>query len=57
MILCIVSCPASKIAYVLGTEDFFHRKRQKKGNMNKAARIERFNAWIGSKAPAAVAAA
>lgn len=49
--------PTHQIAYVLGTEDFFHRKRQEKGSMNKAARRDQFNAWISSKAPAAVAAA
>jgi hypothetical protein len=45
-----------QIAYVLGTEDFFHRKRGKKAAMDKAARQQRFGDWFSKQTPALAAA-
>jgi hypothetical protein len=45
---------AIQIAYVLGTEDFFHRKRARKATMDKAARMQRFAAFITQKAAASL---
>ena len=46
-----------QIAYVLGTEDFFHRKRKAQAGADKAAaRIEKFQAWVARQAPALAAA-
>lgn len=48
----------AQIAYVLGTEDFFHRRRKGKASADKAARSSKFAAFIAKHAaPAAPAAA
>lgn len=47
----------SQIAYVLGTEDFFHRRRAQRAARDKAARAAKFQAWCAAKAPAPAAPA
>ena len=50
--------PIEQIAYVLGTEDFFHRRRKAKASADKAGRSAKFAAFIAKHAaPAAPAAA
>lgn len=44
-----------QIAYVLGTEDFFHRRRGQPAARDKAARASKFQAWCAAKVPAAAA--
>ncbi|PRW32936.1 SIN3 component of histone deacetylase complex isoform C [Chlorella sorokiniana] len=55
--LCNMQQKIKKIAYVLGTEDFFHRRRKAKASADKAARSSKFAAFIAKHAaPAAPAA-
>ncbi|PSC76597.1 Paired amphipathic helix isoform C [Micractinium conductrix] len=65
--LCNLQQKVKKIAYVLGTEDFFHRTRPSKAGMDKGARQQKFAvvqaAWLAKQGggeaalPPAVAAA
>ncbi|CAN7037787.1 unnamed protein product [Brassica rapa subsp. trilocularis] len=49
---CKMSCSSYKISYVLDTEDYFHRKRQKKSDKSwqqrKLDRIERFHTFLSA---------
>ncbi|KAF8083225.1 hypothetical protein N665_0787s0007 [Sinapis alba] len=54
---CKMSCSSYKISYVLDTEDFFHRKKQKKSDnlphdksshQRKLDRIERFHSFLSA---------
>lgn len=53
--------PTWQIAYVLGTEDFFHRRRPSKANRDEAARRQKFAAvqaaWLDKQSAAPVVAA
>lgn len=53
--------PHPQIAYVLGTEDFFHRRRPSKATRDKAARQQKFAAvqaaWLAKQEAAPVVAA
>lgn len=48
--------PSLQIAYVLGTEDFFHRRRKARAPLDKAARAAKFQQFVASKAPPAAVA-
>eukprot|EP00887_Chlorella_sp_A99_P007276 scaffold2.g7276.t1 len=51
--LCNTQQKVKKIAYVLGTEDFFYRRRQPPAGAGAggAKRAERFQAWLAKVAP------
>ncbi|KAL4448880.1 hypothetical protein ABPG77_007597 [Micractinium sp. CCAP 211/92] len=59
--LCNLQQKIKKIAYVLGTEDFFHRRRPSRATRDKAARQQKFAAvqaaWLAKQEAAPVVAA